>query len=291
MEKPKQAPEGVLLETMRNAARPILSIRGVAKAAGISEGRWRQIENGYQSVRKGEYIDVRAPADTLARMAKAVGASPEQLRDAGRGDAADELIGIMSVREHYAAGSTPRAFTKGLANLIPTEESGSSPADQSKYAFLDELSVAHKNLWKIGGRLAHIVRNPNTPDDLRTQAEELLDTAIDDLVPQLSQVVSDLPQQNQIDVVAHVWRLQQAHAQEGEENDTDVTQQGTSTPSAVDGGTGGGPEGSEPPMSAAESGDNVTPLIQPDQGDTPDWLKRGAASEKVKETSDPNPDD
>lgn len=46
--------------------------------------------NGYRP-EAGQYIPVRAPAETLARMAQVVGVTPEQLEQANRADAAAEL--------------------------------------------------------------------------------------------------------------------------------------------------------------------------------------------------------
>src|SRR5690349_2364766 len=48
-EVPAQRPEGALLERARERQEPRLSGRAAALAAGISEGRWRQIVNGYMS--------------------------------------------------------------------------------------------------------------------------------------------------------------------------------------------------------------------------------------------------
>lgn len=59
--------------------------------AGISSTRWRHIVNGYQPHGAGQNLAVIAPAATLARMARAVGVTPEQLAEVGRADAADEL--------------------------------------------------------------------------------------------------------------------------------------------------------------------------------------------------------
>lgn len=63
----------------------------MAQLVGISDTRWRHIVNGYQPVGRGEYLKIQAPAATLARMARAVGLTPEQLTAAGREDAAEEL--------------------------------------------------------------------------------------------------------------------------------------------------------------------------------------------------------
>lgn len=68
-----------------------LSVRKAAPRADISEGRWRQIVNGYQSIGKGVYAPVSAPPETLARMAAVLDLTPGDLRKAGRDDAATEL--------------------------------------------------------------------------------------------------------------------------------------------------------------------------------------------------------
>jgi hypothetical protein len=84
-------PEAVLIERLRLAHSPKLSVTKAAKLADISEGRWRQIAKGYQQASTSTRVPVRAPADTLARMAEVVGATPDQLREAGREDAAKRL--------------------------------------------------------------------------------------------------------------------------------------------------------------------------------------------------------
>jgi transcriptional regulator with XRE-family HTH domain len=87
--QPDPSPEGALIREARRAAG--LSFRKIAGRAGISYGRWRQIEAGYQNVTLGVYEPVRAPDRTVARMAAVVGVSPEQLEEAGRADAAAVL--------------------------------------------------------------------------------------------------------------------------------------------------------------------------------------------------------
>jgi transcriptional regulator with XRE-family HTH domain len=69
-----------------------LSAREAARRAGLSEGRWRQITSGYQVVSPGVYAEVRGPAATLAKMAAVAGVTPEELRAAGRADAAEVLV-------------------------------------------------------------------------------------------------------------------------------------------------------------------------------------------------------
>lgn len=51
-------------------------------------------------------IEARASATALARMAIAVGVTPEQLADVGRGDAADEQRRIAAATEQASAVST-----------------------------------------------------------------------------------------------------------------------------------------------------------------------------------------
>jgi hypothetical protein len=85
-----RTPEGELIYRLRKANRPGAGVRAIAPEADLSEGRWRQIESGYQSV-GGQKIAVSAPAATLARMAAAVGGTPADLVNVGRADAAAEL--------------------------------------------------------------------------------------------------------------------------------------------------------------------------------------------------------
>jgi hypothetical protein len=73
-----------------------------AHAAGISKGRWSQVELGYES-RTGEVRPVQGSDGTIARMAHAVGISPERLEtEGGRPDAA------VILREIIRRESEPR---------------------------------------------------------------------------------------------------------------------------------------------------------------------------------------
>lgn len=89
-ERPEPTPEGRLITAALRALRPKLPVREAARRAGIGEARWRQITQGYQSV-SGQYVPVRPPAETMARMAQVVGVTPQQLEEADRPDAAEEL--------------------------------------------------------------------------------------------------------------------------------------------------------------------------------------------------------
>jgi hypothetical protein len=93
-ERPPQPPEGKLIADALEASG--LSIREASRRANISYGRWRQITSGYQNVSPGSFASVRAPAGTLARMARVVGVTPERLASDGqRPDAAAVLSEIL----------------------------------------------------------------------------------------------------------------------------------------------------------------------------------------------------
>lgn len=93
-ERPEQPPEGKLIAAA--ADRMDLSIREAARRAGISYGRWRQIVMGYQNVSPGNFAAVHAPAKTLAKMARVVGVTPEQMEAEGlRPDAAESLRALL----------------------------------------------------------------------------------------------------------------------------------------------------------------------------------------------------
>lgn len=87
--------EGRRIETARLEIRPRLSQRKAGALAGISDTRWRHITTGKQPAGEVE-IPVVGPSDTVARMAKVVGVTPEQLEADGRADAADELRDLLS---------------------------------------------------------------------------------------------------------------------------------------------------------------------------------------------------
>jgi hypothetical protein len=68
-----QPPVMQLVEQRRD--RLGMSKRAAAALAGISEARWRQLENGYREIR-GVPVTEEAPDSTLARMALAVRLAP-----------------------------------------------------------------------------------------------------------------------------------------------------------------------------------------------------------------------
>jgi transcriptional regulator with XRE-family HTH domain len=83
MDTASTPPEGALIEAARERAG--LSQNGAAEKAGITGTHWRTI------VRGGAAMTSRRGVTTLARMARVVGVTPEQLEQAGRPDAASRL--------------------------------------------------------------------------------------------------------------------------------------------------------------------------------------------------------
>lgn len=146
-ERPTPPREAALIATALK--RSNLSARAAAQRAGISDARWRQITSGYQTV-SGTQVPVRAPADTLARMARTVGATPEQLEEAGRADAAEELRDLAQrdappseeredsgVRALTAVWETlgPEERKRAMRRLQATEQQ--EPADKERPPYPD----------------------------------------------------------------------------------------------------------------------------------------------------------
>jgi len=88
---PEAPPEAALIRQRREAAIPEMSRRQAAAKAGISPSQWSDVERGHKRAGPGVVVPVQATADTLARMARVVGASADNLAAAGREDAARQL--------------------------------------------------------------------------------------------------------------------------------------------------------------------------------------------------------
>ncbi len=84
-------PEADLIRFRREAAVPLLSRRQAAARAGISPSQWSDVERGSKRAGPDIVIPVQATAETLAKMAAAVGVGADDLAAAGRNDAADQL--------------------------------------------------------------------------------------------------------------------------------------------------------------------------------------------------------
>lgn len=119
MEKPTQRPEGALIQQRIKSAEGV-SIRSLADKADISEARVRQIINGYASAGRGQYVNVRAPQDTLANLALALGIEPGELESADRPDAA------YALQARLDAMAEPGGFVE-LADLDEVQAWAESP--------------------------------------------------------------------------------------------------------------------------------------------------------------------
>lgn len=131
-------PEALLIEHRRNGLPGKQgTVSKVAKHAEISEGRWRQIVKGYQQANKETRLRVVAPAGTLARMAAAVSATPEELEQAGRGDAAEELRKLQQVPQFNAERIAADMRDNPLAELP-------EPHAATHAAVVELLRAAHE---------------------------------------------------------------------------------------------------------------------------------------------------
>ncbi|WP_228976751.1 hypothetical protein [Streptomyces sp. DH12] len=112
--RPEPPPEAALIKTALQRTRR--TVRGAALESKVGETRWRQILSGHQTV-GGTFIPVRAPADTLADMARVVGVTPAELRGVDRADAAE----ILEESTRRLAESNPQvdAIAQLLATLPP----------------------------------------------------------------------------------------------------------------------------------------------------------------------------
>lgn len=89
-----QRPEGQLLERAMKGP-PKVSGRRLAELADLSEGRVRQIVNGYKT-ESGMTLPVVAPAETLARLGNALQLVAEDFEEVGRDDVAEIIRGEIS---------------------------------------------------------------------------------------------------------------------------------------------------------------------------------------------------
>jgi hypothetical protein len=130
---PAQTPEGRLIEEATKASGR--SVRTLAANAGISDTRWRHIVKGWQSTPGGGQAPVRAPAATLARMAYALGLTPEQLDEVGRSDAVPELQRLQ--REGVGVGLATAAGAAYDAQIR------TGAADEIRTGAADEIELIY----------------------------------------------------------------------------------------------------------------------------------------------------
>ena len=120
---PEAPPEARLIRRLREQA-PKMSRYEAAATAGISEARWRMIETGVRWFRGEPLPEPPAPAQTVARMAWAVGATAGQLTEAGRDDAAAELEAIAAQVEQ--SGNFSGRQAKALAKRVRRDSADGS---------------------------------------------------------------------------------------------------------------------------------------------------------------------
>lgn len=107
MNRPPEPPPayGALIEAAREAAG--LSRREAARRAGISDAWWRYVVQGWQNG------PISGAADTVAKMARVVGVTPDELETEGqRADAARVLREVLSA-EPPAGAASGSSFTPG----------------------------------------------------------------------------------------------------------------------------------------------------------------------------------
>lgn len=146
---PEPPPEARLLARKRRARR--LSVGQAAELTGYSASTYRQTENGYHVPARGLYVAKTAPAETLARMLHALGATPRELIDADRADAAEILEGL--IEEDAATAAAPvshdaeeaqiRAAVALVAGQGVTDPAGADLfADEADARSWDALALA-----------------------------------------------------------------------------------------------------------------------------------------------------
>jgi transcriptional regulator with XRE-family HTH domain len=132
--------EADLIRQRREAADPPMSRRQAAAKAGISASQWSDIERGHKQAGSGVTVPVQATAETLARMARVVGITADELAAAGREDATRVLDAIdqdYSVRQRLNAvpglGAivTPTLASSDGQELLPLIASSLEAIEQS----------------------------------------------------------------------------------------------------------------------------------------------------------------
>jgi len=162
---PQQRPEGALIEAARKRRQPRMSGRQAAEKAGISESRWRHIIKGYSTPKAGVYVEVIAPADTLARMGFAVGLTPDELRKADREDAAEFLEQTLGIGDH----PTPVEITDLSTDprWIDLEAAVAGTPPELREIALDAVQAAYDNVlrtWEAAQQAADANTQANDGD-------------------------------------------------------------------------------------------------------------------------------
>jgi hypothetical protein len=138
---PAPTAEGKLIRQARELAIPRLSIRAAAARIGMSPEQWGNIERGYRYTKPNDPPRPfsHAPATTIAKMASAVGISPEHLESEGkRPDAADIL------REIERRESTAQPPRHEKRRRLPEASPEMAAAMKDHVAAFKELAEAAK---------------------------------------------------------------------------------------------------------------------------------------------------
>lgn len=206
-----RTPEGKLIGERREALRPKLSQNAAAKMIGLSGNRWRHIEKGYQTVAAGVRTPVVGPPDTLAKMAKAIGVTADELTAVGRADAAAELEALDTKHQEWLTE---------LADRMPRLPRGApnAPVYSEVEKALGTHPVLPGTLLPMSNserRILSRVRSkilPNVDDQVETLTEEetqvLTKFIEDDELRTLHVRIDWLPRTEQLEVSALVNELE-----------------------------------------------------------------------------------
>lgn len=172
--KPPQKPEGKLIEAALK--RTGMSVRKAAEKAGISDTRWRQVVAGYQTPSRGNRLEVEGSAERVARMAHVVGVTPNELREAGRPDAAQALDAILQAPPVEAPARSQPPPTETTTPPSPaTPPAPDAPAPDSVLgdpAEVEIWAVQHMAPVERADLIAtHRVRRSTT--ELRAEVDQL----------------------------------------------------------------------------------------------------------------------
>ena len=137
---------------------------------------------------KGTAVPTRAPADTLARMAQTVGATPEQLREAGREDAADELEALESFRQDVLfpmLEAPPTDFNRAVELARQIVNAPPTPHDEHFNRAERLLSHAHESV-----RRGHYLGAIHSLEGVESTVELLIDRVTGSAIRQREEQVN-----------------------------------------------------------------------------------------------------
>jgi transcriptional regulator with XRE-family HTH domain len=142
--QPTPPAEADLIRQRRETATPAMSRRQAAMKARISPSQWSDVERGHKRAGSGITIPVQATAETLARMARVVGASAPELAAAGREDAAQQLRIIEQQRElRRRITAIPGLGTLGTQPLTGTDGKELLPLIAEGLDAIDHTELPH----------------------------------------------------------------------------------------------------------------------------------------------------